>query len=208
MDETGKPTQHTAHIEAFCDGVFAIAATLLVLEVRVPGHDAVTAAGGLWRALGQHWSSYAAYALSFVVIGIMWANHHNIFGYIGRANHTFVMLNLALLFCVAFLPFPTAVLAQYLPSPEHRTAAAVLYGGTLTVTAVAYNAVWRYAAGGGRLLKRDADRQLADAVTREYRVGPFLYGAATLVAVLNVWASLAIHVFLAGLYVVPNRSRP
>ena len=71
MDETGKPTQHTAHIEAFCDGVFAIAATLLVLEVRVPGHDAVTAAGGLWRALGQHWSSYAAYALSFVVIGIM-----------------------------------------------------------------------------------------------------------------------------------------
>jgi len=138
----------------------------------------------------------------------MWANHHNIFGYIGRANHTFVMLNLALLFCVAFLPFPTAVLAQYLPSPEHRTAAAVLYGGTLTVTAVAYNAVWRYAAGGGRLLKRDADRQLADAVTREYRVGPFLYGAATLVNVLNVWASLAIHVFLAGLYVVPNRSRP
>src|SRR2546427_8978175 len=174
MDETGKPTQHTAHIEAFCDGVFAVAATLLVLEVRVPGHDAVTAAGGLWRALGQHWSSYAAYALSFVVIGIMWANHHNIFGYIGRANHTFVMLNLALLFCVAFLPFPTAVLAQYLPSPQHPTPAAVLYGGTLTVTAVAYNAVWRYAAGGGRLLNAEADPQSPAAATPEDRLRPLL----------------------------------
>jgi uncharacterized membrane protein len=200
--------QHTARVEAFCDGVFAIAATLLVLDMRVPPRDAVAAAAGLWRALGQHWSAYAAYALSFLIIGIMWANHHNIFRYIGRANHPFVMLNLALLFWVAALPFPTALLAEYLPLPGERTAAVVLYGATLTGSAIAYNALWRYAALGRRLLKPDADQRLVDAVTREYRVGPVLYAVATLVALFNVWASLAIHGLLAGLYVLPNRSRP
>src|SRR5712664_2561523 len=130
-------------IEAFSDGVFAIAITLLILEIRVP---TALGPGGLWPALAAQWSSYAAYVLSFLVIGIMWANHHNIFRYIGRANHLLVMLNLALMFWVAVLPFPTAVLATYLRQPEHRTAATVLYGATLTFTALCYNLLWRHAA--------------------------------------------------------------
>src|SRR5258706_5868897 len=96
-------------LEAFSDGVFAIAITLLILEIKVPSLEA-TSASGLWRALVSHWSSYLAFALSFLIIGIMWANHHNIFRYVRGADHALAMFNLGLLFCVAFLPFPTAVL--------------------------------------------------------------------------------------------------
>ncbi|HYL05988.1 MAG TPA: TMEM175 family protein, partial [Thermoanaerobaculia bacterium] len=94
--------KETGRLEAFSDGVFAIAITLLILEIRVPA--ARVAAVGLRHALGEAWPSYIAYTLSFAIIGIMWANHHNICRFIGRANHTLVMLNLGLLFFVAFLP--------------------------------------------------------------------------------------------------------
>ena len=196
-----------ARIEAFSDGVFAIAITLLILEIHVPALDGV-ARHGLWHELGALWSSYAAYVLSFLIIGIMWANHHNIFRYIGRANHAFVMLNVALMFWVAFLPFPTAVLARYLPLPDQRTVVVVLYGATLTCTAVCYNVLWRYAATRRRLLRPDADQHLVDGVTSEYRFGPLFYLVATLVAFVNVWIRLAIHAALARLYVLPPKSRP
>ena len=199
--------QGTERIGAFCDGVFAIAMTLLVLELRVPPAE-IVAREGLWRALGGHWSSYGAFALSFAIIGIMWANHHAIFRYIGRTNHVFSMLNLALLFFVVLLPFPTAVLATYLPSAESRTAAVVLYGANLVATAIFFNLVWRYAVKGRRLLKPDADQKLVDAVTTEYRLGPIFYGAATVLAFVSVWLSLGIHALMAGLFLLPNKSRP
>jgi uncharacterized membrane protein len=193
-------------LEAFSDGVYAIAITLLVIEIKVPATEVVQRVG-LLHALAHHWASYAAFTLSFVIIGIMWANHHNIFRYIGRTNHTLAMLNLGLMFCTAFLPFPTAVLADYLPMPSERTTAVVLYGATLTLTAIFYNALWLYASHKRRLLKPDADQALVDAVTREYLLGPVLYALATLVAFLSVWVSLAIHALLALIYLVSNKSR-
>ena len=194
-------------IEAFSDGVYAIAITLLILEIRVPEAEAIRATG-LWAALSAQWPSYGAFLLSFAVIGIMWANHHNIFRYIGKTNHLFLMLNLGLLLCTAFLPYPTAVLARFLRIPAERTAATVFYGATLTVTAIFYNGLWRYAATGRWLLRADADQRHVDGVTREFRFGPALYLVATLVAFVNVWASLAIHAGLAALYVLPTPSRP
>jgi uncharacterized membrane protein len=192
---------------AFCDGVFAIALTLLVLELRVPAAD-IVGREGLWHALGGHWSSYGAFALSFGIIGIMWANHHSLFRYIGRTNHIFSMLNLGLLFFTVLLPFPTAVLATYLPSPEARTPATVLYGANLVMTAIFFNLLWRYAIKGRRLLRPEADQQLVDAVTAEYRLGPVFYGAATLLAFVSVWVSLGIHGLLAAMFLLPNKSRP
>jgi len=192
---------------AFCDGVFAIALTLLVLELRVPTAD-IVAREGLWHALGGHWSSFGAFALSFVIIGIMWANHHSLFRYIGRTNHVFSMLNLGLLFFTVLLPFPTAVLATYLPSPEARTPATVLYGANLVMTAIFFNWLWRYAIKGRRLLRAAADQKLVDHVTAEYRLGPMLYGVATLLAFVSVWISLGIHALLAAMFFLPNKSRP
>ena len=199
--------QGTERVNAFCDGVFAIAMTLLVLELRVPSTE-IVARDGLWHALGGHWSSYGAFALSFAVIGIMWANHHNILRYVGKTNHAFLMLNLALMFFTVLLPFPTAVLATYLPSAEARTPATVLYGANLVATAICFNVLWRYAVKGRRLLRVDADQKLVDHVTVEYRLGPILYGAATLLAFVSVWISLGIHALLAGMFLLPNKSRP
>src|SRR5215213_1524402 len=133
----------TTRLEAFSDGVFAIAVTLLIIEVRLP-----PAAPGrtLVDRLGEAWPSYLSYVISFVIIGIMWANHHGIFRLINRTSHGLVVANLFLLLCVAALPFPTAILAEHLghAGPDQKTAA-VVYSGAFTVTAVFYNILWRTA---------------------------------------------------------------
>ena len=99
----------TDRLEMFSDGVLAIAITLLILEVQVPH----VGRGGLWSALGHLWPSYSAYLVSFATIGIMWVNHHAMFERIAHTDRGLLYLNLALLGAIAFLPFPTAVLAQY-----------------------------------------------------------------------------------------------
>ena|SRR5437870_9710499 len=86
-------TSNTTRVEAFSDGVFAIAITLLVLEIHVPAPDATQHGRTLLTALRQLWPSYLGYVLSFVTIGIMWANHHTIFRYVRRADRYFVLIN-------------------------------------------------------------------------------------------------------------------
>src|ERR671922_86848 len=112
-------TSETARIEAFSDGVFAIAITLLVLELKVPLD------GPLSVALRRQWPSYIAFLLSFTFIGIMWVNHHRLFTQIRRADDGLLFLNLLLLLGVTVVPFPTSVLARHLGTVEGRTAAAV-----------------------------------------------------------------------------------
>jgi uncharacterized membrane protein len=143
--------------------------------------------------------------MSFTTIGIMWANHHNIFKLVRRSDPTFVGINTLLLFCVSFLPFPTGVLAEYLRVPAERTTAALFYGGTLTATAVVFNALWLYASRGGKLLRADVDRAKVRTITRRFMPGAPLYLAATLLALWSVTASLVMHGLLAVLYVLPER---
>ena len=121
----------TGRIEAFSDGVFAIAITLLVIEIGVPHVEGTT----LFGALVEQWPSYLGYVISFLQIGVIWANHHNRFRFIVRSDHVLLFLNILFLMCVAFIPFPTALLAEYLQGIERTTAGAV-YAGTLAVTAV------------------------------------------------------------------------
>lgn len=196
-------TRETARIEAFSDGVFAIAITLLVLEIKVP--PAGEGARRLITELGQLWPSYLGFVMSFTVIGIMWANHHNVFKLVRRSDPLFVGLNALLLMCVSFLPFPTAVLAEYLRVPAERTTAALVYGGTLTVTALAFDALWLYASRWGALLDARVDREQVRTITRRYLPGAPLYLLATLLALWNVAASLAMHIGLAVLYMLPER---
>src|SRR5215469_18784871 len=130
----------TSRIEAFSDGVFAIAITLLILEIKIPPATQAP----LRTQLLQQWPSYFAYLLSFLFIGIMWINHHRLFTHIRRSNNGLLFLNLLLLLGVSAVPFPTAVLALHLSGPGARTAA-VLYSGTYLVIAVFFNLLWRYA---------------------------------------------------------------
>ena len=195
----------TGRLEAFCDGVFAIAITLLVLEIRVPEPETARHAGGLVRALGALWPSFVGYAIGFMTIGIMWANHHTIFQYVRRSDRYFLMINVAFLMLIAFLPFPTALLAAYLPEAEERRAAVLAYGATVWFIALAYNAVWWYAVRGGRLLDRNADRVAVRTISNRYKLGPLAYGLVLVMAFVSPWISLAGHVALAALYLIPER---
>jgi uncharacterized membrane protein len=188
----------TGRLETFSDGVFAIAITLLILEI-VPPHDP----GRLAHELLQLWPSYLAYAVSFLTIGIMWVNHHDVFRLVGRTDRLFLFLNTVLLLCIAFVPFPTAVLGDFIRSGEGRGTAAVFFAGTFTVTAIVYNVFWRYAASGRRLIAPAAADADVQAVTRSYLVGPVVYAIATAVGFASAWASVAICALLSLSYALP-----
>jgi TMEM175 potassium channel family protein len=187
----------TSRLEAFSDGVFAIACTLLILNVTVAGPQ-------LSQELFRIWPSYVAYAISFVTIGIMWVNHHTVMSLVSHVDRLFLMLHVLFLMLVAFVPFPTRLLAEYIIKPEGAEAAALAYGVTLTLTAILFNAIWRYASSGRRLLRSDADARLVEGIGRSYFPGPFLYLAATLVALVSPLASAALYVAIAVFYVLES----
>jgi uncharacterized membrane protein len=185
----------TTRLEAFSDGIFAIAATLLILDVH---HASGSVAHGLIHA----WPSYAAYAISFLTIGIIWANHNTVFAQIGRADRTFLMLNVVFLMVVAFSPFPTRVLAASLRSGSQ--AGAFAYGLTFTAMAVCYGGLWFYASVGRRLLKEDADPRVVSGISRSFAPGSLLYGTATLSALVSAYLAVALFAAIALFYVAES----
>jgi uncharacterized membrane protein len=189
----------TARLEAFSDGIFAIAATLLIIEVHVPGTEH---ADSLGRELLQSWPSYLGYLTSFLTIGVMWINHHYVFELIDKVDGTMLLLNTVLLLLIAFVPFPTAVLAQFIETDGAR-AAAVLYGATLTLTAISFFAWWRYASSGRRLIDERVPDDVIDDVTRAYTPGALLYGGSALIAFLEPWLSAALYLAIAVFYALP-----
>jgi len=196
--------KETARVEAFSDGVFAIAITLLILEIKVPHHAGV----GLGRALLEEWPSYAAFVTSFATIGIMWINHHRLFTLIGRVSHSLLVLNALLLLGVSFVPFPTAVIAQYLGHPGER-AAAQFYSGSFVVIAIFFNALWRYASWPGhrrRLLRVVHDDPTVLAIHAQYRMGPIFYVVALALAFWDARASMATNLLLALFFALPPRA--
>ena len=188
-------TESTTRVEAFSDGVFAIAATLLILDVRVGD-------GHLAGELRHIWPSYAAYAVSFITIGIMWANHHTVMDQVARCDRRFLMLTVFLLMFIAFVPFPTRLIAEHLRDDELEPAA-LAYGITMTCTAVFYNLLWLYARRA-ELLRADADIAVVDGITRSYRPGPWIYLAATLVALVSPLTSVILFAAIALFYVIDS----
>ena len=184
-------------LETFADGVFAIAATLLILTVdgAVEGHGA-----DLGERSRHAWPSYVGYVVSFVTIGVMWMNHHTVISLIARVDRRFLLANLGLLMCIAFVPFPTRLLAESIRG-DGAESAALAYGFTLTATAVFFNLVWFYAERGRRLLRADADPRIVAGLNRTYLPGPWIYLGATLVAFASPTASALLYLVIAGLYV-------
>ena len=189
----------TNRAEAFSDGVFAIAITLLILAVGV---DQALAKGQLEHQLLHLWPAYIAYAVSFVTIGIMWANHHLVFRQFARVDRPLLLLNVLLLMLIAFVPFPTRVVAEHALSAGDREAAALLYGITMTMTAALFFCVWIY--GSRKLLRPDADRREVGGITRSYLPGVPIYGTATLIALVSPLASLIIFGALALFYAISS----
>ena len=174
----------TGRVEAFSDGVFAIAITLLILEIRVPesaGH------GTLGRALAHLWPSYLAFLASFMTIGVMWLNHHRLFTLINKNDDGLIALNLLLLMGITWIPFPTGLLAEHLRGPDERVAA-VVYAASFVVIAIAFNIMWRYAVHA-KAVDEHAD---VPAITRQYALGPLMYAALVGIAWLNGAACLVV----------------
>ena len=190
----------TARLETFADGVFAIAATLLVLNVEVPELGDKSLA----HELAKLWPAYVGYAVSFLTIGIIWVNHHTVLRQLRGIDRTFLFINVFFLLCIAFIPFPTRLLATYVRTDDGK-AAALAYGVTLTITALFFNLMWRYAiGGGGRLLRPDADRREVDGITRSYRPGVPMYAAATVVGGFQAELGAALFAAIALFYVLSS----
>ena len=188
-------TKETGRIEAFSDGVFAIAVTLLVLELKVPQLAEEAGNGELWSALLNRWPSYAAYLVSFMTILIVWVNHHRLFTIIWRSDSRFLFINGLLLLVVTTIPFPTALLAEFFERPSASVACA-LYTGMFVLLALAFNAFWRYAYRHHLLAPTVTGAQVA-AISRNLVFGPITYLVAFVLAFVNVYASFGLCVLLA-----------
>ncbi|HEV2476528.1 MAG TPA: TMEM175 family protein [Candidatus Dormibacteraeota bacterium] len=184
-------------IESFADGIFAFAATLLILNIAVDQKQA------LGPQLLHNWPSYAAYAISFITIGIIGANHHQLMHQIAHVDRFFLVASVLFLMFIAFIPFPTRLLALDIQTPDAE-AAALAYGFTLTGTAVMFNVLWRYAAWHNRLLRPDVDQRVVDGISRSYALGPAAYGIATISALVSPQFSALIYAAIAAFYVVES----
>jgi uncharacterized membrane protein len=190
-----------ARIEAFSDGVFAIAITLLVLEIKVPEDPE----HGLGQALIDQWPAYASYVVSFFIIGIIWVNHHAVFDHLARADRPLLFLNLTLLLFVAVLPFPTNLIATYMQEGgADERVAAVVYSGTMTLMGVSFGALWLYASTHGRLLGDTLSPEQVRTLTRRFVIGSPVYLLSMLVALVSAPACLAINALVAVYYALPG----
>lgn len=192
MSETTE--RETARVEAFSDGVFAIAITLLVLEFKVPRLGPAASGAQLWTALQDLWPSLVAFLGSFAAILIMWINHHGLFRMVRRVDTPFLYANGLMLLLVTFVPFPTAVLAEYLGHAGERAATA-FYCGTFVLVSVTFQ-VWWYTATRRRLLHAHVSGASIARIWSAYRFGLAVYVTATLLAFWNAAAGLGLCVAL------------
>ncbi len=199
MDSDSHSSTH--RLEAFSDGVMAIAITLLIIEIGVPH---VTGDESLGKQIADLWPSYGAYILSFTTIGIYWANHHSFLELFRRTDHTFLMLNVLFLMTIAFLPFPTAVLGEYLKEGAQRDDAVTFYSLGLLLPATTWCLLWLYGRWRG-LLVEGLEPSYVRFATGQFLISVALYGAAVAVSFVEPWAALAVAVGLTLLYLLPPR---
>jgi len=187
----------TRRVELFSDAVFAIAITLLVLEISVPADEF----DSLWRGIADQWPSYLAYATSFWTIGGVWLVHHGIFRRMRSADMTVMRLNLLLLMVVAFLPFPTKLMAEVIESTSAERAAVLFYGATLLAISAIITAIGRYVMRHSDLLAEGVQREEIKSVTARATPSVAFYGLllalAVLVPQIAVFGLLAVAVLVA-----------
>ena len=192
----------TDRLEAFSDGVLAIAITLLIFGVQVLTPAGASLAAGLRHALPQ----IGAYAASFLQIGIIWANHHALFRVVQRLDQPLILLNLLLLGFVSFVPLPTRLVAEHTAGPDARTAM-LLYGGTLAGCALAFNLIWFHAVRAGLLAGGLTPGFIRDVNVR-YLLGLVAYAAATVLALILPLLTVIVSVLLALIFALGPSVRP
>jgi uncharacterized membrane protein len=189
-------------LEAFSDGVFAVAITLLVLEIAIPsGED-------LWHELKDEWPSFAAFFVSFWVIGIIWVNHHGVIDHLKRADRGVLYLNLLLLMSVVLIPFATALMAEHLKSGADEHVAAAVYAGAFVLMAVAFGALWEYITRHREKLGVELSDEEVRRRSLAFQIGNPFYAIAVIVAFISPAAVLVIIGALAVYYMVAGMRSP
>jgi uncharacterized membrane protein len=188
-------------LEAFSDGVFAIAITLLVLELAV----AADAGEDLLAGILAEWPAYVAYVTSFLTIGAIWIGHSTMTGALRAADGTLYRLNLVVLLIASFLPFPTKLMSEFVEEPDAERVAAIFYGLVLLALSLSLTAFVRYAFEQRRLVKDRIDNETVEAVVRR---GPSYIGYV--VAIVIAWflplVALFLYLGLALYLTVPGRT--
>jgi uncharacterized membrane protein len=188
----------TTRLAAFSDGVLAIAATLLILDVHARGEP-------LGHALVHSWPSYAAYVTSFATIGIIWVNHHTVIDQLSHVDRRFLFINLIFLMVVAFIPFPTQLVAEHIQGGgADARDAALAYGFTCVFMAASFGLMWLYAVRNGRLLRENCDPRTIAGITRSFRPGVPIYLGCTLIAFASPAVSVAGYAAIAACYVLES----
>jgi uncharacterized membrane protein len=190
MNEKGR-------VEAFSDGVFAIAITLLVLEIHVPP---VHRGQSLWVDLGHEWPSYFAFVVGFFGVGVTWLNHHTTFSAIARVDRPLLLLNLALLMTISAIPWPVELVATYLDRGSQASVAVAVLGLVMTAMSICYTAFWQYATGHPALLRPDVDAEAVRGGRLRFAAGLGLYPALTLLSFVSAPITLGLHGLLALYY--------
>jgi uncharacterized membrane protein len=189
-----------ARLVFFSDAVFAIAVTLLVLEIRPPEDTR-----HLLHGLAALWPSYLAYAISFLLIGQVWANHHVMFDHIRSADRTVLFLNTLLLMDIAFLPFAASVLSAAFRTGHGQRTAVVFYGIVFELAAILFNVIWGSARHAHRLLGSTIDAVGARAISRRFRLALAWIGTGTLVGALVPVLGMAVIAAFIPFYWLPIR---
>jgi len=182
-------------IGALSDGVFAIVITLLVLEIKVPTVEAIDLPSALYETVPK----ILSHIVSFIVLGIYWIGHHNMFEHIKRHDRVLLWLNIIFLLCVASMAFPTGLIVQY---PEQQVAV-IIYAVTLIAGGVVLDLMWWYASKDRRLVIDTMQKSFINSVHRRILIAPILYTLAILFSFINVLLSYLIIVAVIVYYIVP-----
>ena len=192
----------TSRLEAFSDGVFAVAITLLILEINVPGGE------NLWHQLKEEWPSFASFFVSFWVIGIIWVNHHGVIDHIKQADRGVLYLNLLVLMSVVLIPFSTALMAEHLKSGADENVAAAVYAGSFVLMAISFGVLWEYITRHREKLGVELTDEEVRSRSRSFQIGNPIYVLAVVVAFISPAVVLVIIGALAVYYMVAGMKSP
>ncbi len=199
LQEAGE--KDTMRTEAFSDGVFAIAITLLVLDLKVPPLHLLSEGKTLASFLKEQWHAYLAFTVAFANILIMWVCHHNIFTRIKKTDGVFMYINGLLLFTVTIMPFSASLLSEYIRTP-HAGIAGAVFAGTIFLNCLSFNLLWNYASWRRRLVGKDIHPQVIREIRNNGFIGLPFYIAAVFIAFFSPFLSIAICTGMAVFFAV------
>jgi uncharacterized membrane protein len=199
--QTGAGGLSKSRIEALCDGVFAIAMTLMVFDIKVPEVSPDAAKATLVREVLHLWPRFLVYGISFVMVGVYWVGHHNQYHYIRRTNRWLLWINICFLMFVALIPFSTALLGRY---PDRQLSVGI-YAANLILVGVFLYLHWQYATSRRRLVDADLDPVLIRLARRRILLAPVILVAAAALSLVSTAISILLFALIPVLYVLPGR---